>query len=190
MSRCFFVKCEDYLDLAAFQQLVQRHLGQDMTICLKEFAEDYGGELYIQGQSTRGIEIAKEDDSLAVRIPLLADYADFFLAKLFLDIFCRFLGEPVLDEDGQEVDVRSYFSDQTVQRLREEDAKLFCIMLKNIGEQLSLSCPSGEVIFGRAEADHFIQCQLDYTEMVQRLTSYIGGQLWGDSQDTAQLEQP
>ena len=35
MSRRYFVACEDYLDLEAFQGLVQRHLGDDTKLCLK-----------------------------------------------------------------------------------------------------------------------------------------------------------
>ena len=90
MSNSFYVRCQDYLDLEAIQQLVQRHFGQEMELCLNRGDRDYGGLFYIKGQSTCGVEVCKEDDDLVVRLPLLADYADFFLAKLFLDIFKLF----------------------------------------------------------------------------------------------------
>ena len=108
MSNSFYVRCQDYLDLEAIQQLVQRHFGQEMELCLNRGDRDYGGLFYIKGQSTCGVEVCKEDDDLVVRLPLLADYADFFLAKLFLDIFHQFLGEDVRQEDGQVVEVRDY----------------------------------------------------------------------------------
>ena len=117
-----------------------------------------------------------------VHIPLLADYADFFLGKLFLDIFHQFLEEDVLDEDGDVVEVREHFSDETVQQLRETDAQLFWHMLKNMTSPLTLSCVTKDVVFGRVEADHFLQCQLDFAELSQRLTAYLGGALCGDCQ--------
>lgn len=182
MSRQYFVACEDYLDLEAFQTLVQRHLGDDTKLCLKLQEQGYGGQFYIENQSIRGIAITKEEENLVVHVPLLADCADFFLAKLFLDIFHQFLEAAVLDEDGDEVEVREHFSDENVQRLRETDAKLFWHMLKSMDSSLTLSCVTGDVVFGKAEADHFLQCQLDFAELAQRLTSYIGGALWGGSE--------
>lgn len=182
MSRYFYIDCQDYLDLESFQQLVQRHFGQEMELCLNKGDKDYGGLFYIKGQSTRGIEIDKEGDRLRLHVPLLADYADFFLAKLFLDIFHRFLGEDVLDEDGDVVDVRDYFCDENIQQLRELDSRVFLVMLKNMKDNITLAAPAGEVVFGKVEAEHFIQCQLDATELTQRLTSFIGGCQWGDSE--------
>lgn len=181
MSRCYYIKCEDYLDLEAFQVLVQRHLGEETRICLKLQEEVYGGQFYIEGQSTRGIEISRNQESMVVRIPLLADYADFFLGKLFLDIFHQFLGQDVLDEDGSVIEVREYFSDETVQKMRELDSQIFCHLLKNMDSELTLSCVVSDVVFGKGEAEHFIQCQLNLAELTQRLTSYIGGAQWGDS---------
>ena len=119
MGRCYRIACEDYLDLEAFQELVQKHLGGQARLCLSLREGECGGRYYIEGQSTRGVEVYKEGDFLVVRIPLLADYADFFLGKLFLDIFCQFLGEQVLDQEGGRLDVREYFSDETVQQLRD-----------------------------------------------------------------------
>ena len=183
MSRQYFIACEDYLDLEAFQALVQRHLGEDTKLCLKLQKQGYSGQFYIENQSIRGITITQEEENLVVHIPLLADYADFFLGKLFLDIFHQFLSAAVLDEDGDEVDVREYFCDENVQQLRETDAKLFWHMLKNMDSSLTLSCVTKDVVFGKAEADHFLQCQLDFTELAQRLTTYLGGALWGDTQE-------
>ena len=182
MSRCYYIKCEDYLDLEAFQVLVQRHLGEETRICLKLQEEVYGGQFYIEGQSTRGIEISRNQESMVVRIPLLADYADFFLGKLFLDIFCQFLGEQVLDQEDGRLDVREYFSDETVQQLRETDSRIFLAMLKNMSGSITLACPVSDVVFGRVEAEHFVQCQLDPAELTRRLTSHIGGIQWGGSE--------
>lgn len=183
MSRRYFVACEDYLDLEAFQTLVQRHLGDDTKLYLKLQEQGYSGQFYIENQSIRGITITQEEENLVVHIPLLADYADFFLGKLFLDIFHQFLSAEVLDEDGDVVEVREYFSDENVQQLRETDAKIFWHMLKNMTSPLTLSCVTKDVVFGKMEADHFLQCQLDFAELNQRLTAYIGGALWGDSQE-------
>lgn len=183
MSRRYFVACEDYLDLEAFQTLVQRHLGDDTKLYLKLQEQGYSGQFYIENQSIRGITITQEEENLVVHIPLLADYADFFLGKLFLDIFHQFLSAEVLDEDGDVVEVREYFSDENVQQLRETDAKIFWHMLKNMTSPLTLSCVTKDVVFGKMEADHFLQCQLDFAELSQRLTAYIGGALWGDSQE-------
>lgn len=188
MSHCYYIKCEDYLDLEAFQGLVQRHLGEETRICLKLQEEAYGGQFYIDGQSTRGIEISKEQENIVVRIPLLADYADFFLGKLFLDIFHQFLGQDVLDEEGNIIEVREYFSDETVQKMRELDSQIFCHLLKNMDSELTLSCVVSDVLFGKGEAEHFIQCQLDLAELTQRLTSYIGGVQWGDSESEDSIE--
>ena len=182
MSRRYFVACEDYLDLEAFQSLVQRHLGEDTKLCLKLQEQGDGGQFYIENQSIRGITISHEEGKLVVHIPLLADYADFFLGKLFLDIFHQFLEEVVLDEDGDVVEVREHFSDENVQQLRETDAQLFWHMLKNMTSPLTLSCVTKDVVFGRVEAEHFLQCQLDFAELAQRLTAYLGGALWGDCQ--------
>ena len=159
MGRCYRIACEDYLDLEAFQELVQKHLGGQARLCLRLREEEYGGRYYIEGQSTRGVEVYKEGDFLVVRIPLLADYADFFLGKLFLDIFCQFLGEQVLDQEGGRLDVREYFSDETVQQLRETDSRIFLAMLKNMSGSITLACPVSDVVFGRVEAEHFVQCQ-------------------------------
>ena len=182
MSRQYFIACEDYLDLEAFQTLVQRHLGDDTKLCLKLQEQGYSGQFYIENQSIRGITITQEEENLVVHIPLLADYADFFLGKLFLDIFHQFLSAEVLDEDGDVVEVREYFSDENVQQLRETDAKIFWHMLKNMTSPLTLACVTKELVFDKAEADHFLQCQLDFAELAQRLTSYIGGALWGEVQ--------
>lgn len=182
MGRCYRIACEDYLDLEAFQELVQKHLGGQARLCLRLREEEYGGRYYIEGQSTRGVEVYKEGDFLVVRIPLLADYADFFLGKLFLDIFCQFLGEQVLDQEGGRLDVREYFSDETVQQLRETDSRIFLAMLKNMSGSITLACPVSDVVFGRVEAEHFVQCQLDPAELTRRLTSHIGGIQWGGSE--------
>lgn len=139
MSNSFYVRCQDYLDLEAIQQLVQRHFGQEMELCLNRGDRDYGGLFYIKGQSTCGVEVCKEDDDLVVRLPLLADYADFFLAKLFLDIFHQFLGEDVRQEDGQVVEVRDYFSDETIQQLRDQDSRIFGLMLKDAAHDITIS---------------------------------------------------
>lgn len=181
MSNSFYVRCQDYLDLEAIQQLVQRHFGQEMELCLNKGDRDYGGLFYIKGQSTCGVEICKEDDDLVVRLPLLADYADFFLAKLFLDIFHQFLGEDVRQEDGQVVQVRDYFSDQEVQRLRDQDSRIFGLMLKDAVHDINIPGVVRQVRFGRQEAEYFSQFQLDSSELTQRLTSFIGGIQWGDS---------
>ena len=183
MSRQYFIACEDYLDLEAFQTLVQRHLGDDTKLYLKLQEQGYSGQFYIENQSIRGITITQEEENLVVHIPLLADYADFFLGKLFLDIFHQFLSAEVLDEDGDVVEVREYFSDENVQQMRNTDAQLFWHMLKNMDSSLTLSCVTKDVVFGKMEADHFLQCQLDFAELSQRLTAYIGGALWGDSQE-------
>lgn len=182
MSNSFYVRCQDYLDLEAIQQLVQRHFGQEMELCLNRGDRDYGGLFYIKGQSTCGVEVCKEDDDLVVRLPLLADYADFFLAKLFLDIFHQFLGEDVRQEDGQVVEVRDYFSDETIQQLRDQDSRIFGLMLKDAAHDITISGAVRQVCFGRQEAEYFSQCQLDPTELTQRLTSFIGGMQWGDSE--------
>ena len=188
MSRRYFVACEDYLDLEAFQGLVQRHLGDETKLCLKLQEQGYGGQFYIENQSIRGITITQEEENLVVHIPLLADYADFFLGKLFLDIFHQFLSAEVLDEDGDVVEVREYFSDENVQQLRETDAKIFWHMLKNMTSPLTLACVTKELVFDKAEADHFLQCQLDFAELAQRLTSYIGGALWGEVQEDGSVD--
>lgn len=190
MGRCYRIACEDYLDLEAFQALVQRHLGDTTKLCLKLQEQGYGGQFYIENQSIRGIAITKEEENLVVHIPLLADYADFFLGKLFLDIFHQFLEAEVLDEDGDVVEVREYFSDENVQQLRETDAKIFWHMLKNMTSPLTLACVTKELVFDKAEADHFLQCQLDFAELAQRLTSYIGGALWGEVQDEPPADSP
>ncbi len=182
MGRCYRISCEDYLDLEAFQDLVQKHLGGQVRLCLKLREEEYGGLFYIEGQSTRGMEVYKEGGFLVVRIPLLADYADFFLGRLFLDIFCQFLGAAVLDSEGNCLDVREYFSDEAVQRLRETDSRMFLAMLKNMGDSITLACPVADVVFGRVEAGHFLQCQLDSAELTRRLTSHIGGVQWGGTE--------
>lgn len=188
MSRRYFVACEDYLDLEAFQTLVQRHLGDDTKLYLKLQEQGYSGQFYIENQSIRGITITQEEENLVVHIPLLADYADFFLGKLFLDIFHQFLSAEVLDEDGDVVEVREYFSDENVQQMRNTDAQLFWHMLKNMDSSLTLSCVTKDVVFGKMEADHFLQCQLDFAELSQRLTAYIGGALWGDSQEDGSVD--
>ncbi len=188
MSRRYFVACEDYLDLEAFQTLVQRHLGDDTKLYLKLQEQGYSGQFYIENQSIRGITITQEEENLVVYIPLLADYADFFLGKLFLDIFHQFLSAEVLDEDGDVVEVREYFSDENVQQMRNTDAQLFWHMLKNMDSSLTLSCVTKDVVFGKMEADHFLQCQLDFAELSQRLTAYIGGALWGDSQEDGSVD--
>ena len=186
MSRYFYIDCEDYLDLEAFHLLVQKHLGYGTKLRLKLRDEGYGGQFYIEGQSTRGIEVDKEGDRLRLHVPLLADYADFFLAKLFLDIFHQFLSAAVLDEDGDEVVVREHFSDENIQQLREMDSRVFLVMLKNMTDSITLAAPVAEVVFGKVEAEHFIQCQLDAMELTQRLTSYIGGCQWGESEDAGE----
>lgn len=188
MSRQYFIACEDYLDLEAFQTLVQRHLGDDTKLYLKLQEQGYSGQFYIENQSIRGITITQEEENLVVHIPLLADYADFFLGKLFLDIFHQFLSAEVLDEDGDVVEVREYFSDENVQQMRNTDAQLFWHMLKNMDSSLTLSCVTKDVVFGKMEADHFLQCQLDFAELSQRLTAYIGGALWGDSQEDGSVD--
>lgn len=175
------IVCEDYLDLEAFQDLVQKHLGEQVRLRLKLREGEYGGLYYIEGQSTCGVEVCKEDDDLVVRLPLLADYADFFLAKLFLDIFHQFLGEDVRQEDGQVVQVRDYFSDQEVQRLRDQDSRIFGLMLKDAAHDINIPGAVRQVCFGRQEAEYFSQFQLDSSELTQRLTSFIGGIQWGDS---------
>ena len=188
MSRRYFVACEDYLDLEAFQTLVQRHLGDDTKLYLKLQEQGYSGQFYIENQSIRGITITQEEENLVVHIPLLADYADFFLGKLFLDIFHQFLSAEVLDEDGDVVEVREYFSDENVQQMRNTDAQLFWHMLKNMDSSLTLSCVTKDVVFGKMEADHFPQCQLDFAELSQRPTAYNGGALWGDSQEDGSVD--
>lgn len=181
MGRCYRIACEDYLDLRAFQSLVQKHLGDGEKLCLRLREEEYGGLFYLERQSTRGVEVYKEEGFLVVQIPLLADYADFFLGKLFLDIFHQFLGEQVLDDEGVVVQVHDHFSDDQIMRMRETDSQMFWHMLKGMKEGLTLSGVVADVSFGRIEADHFLQCQLDPAELTRRLTSYIGGIQWGDT---------
>ncbi|MBO7174239.1 MAG: hypothetical protein J6V57_00630, partial [Spirochaetaceae bacterium] len=67
---------------------------------------------------------------------------------------------------------------------------IFWHMLKNMTSPLTLACVTKELVFDKAEADHFLQCQLDFAELAQRLTSYIGGALWGEVQGEGPADSP
>ena len=55
-------------------------------------------------------------------------------------------------------------------------------MLKDAAHDITISGAVRQVCFGRQEAEYFSQCQLDPTELTQRLTSFNGGMQWGGSE--------
>ena len=128
MSRCFYIKCEDgFVNLEAVQENVQKLLNEGYTVKMEEYepTEGQGGCFYIEGESSRGVHVYKEDDNILVKINILCNYSDYVVARIILDMFSQVFEQDVLDDENEVINVREYFTDEKIQKLREEDANNF-----------------------------------------------------------------
>ena len=137
MSRCFYVKCEDgFVNLEAVQENTQEVLNEGYTVKMEEYepTEGQGGCFYIEGESSRGVHVYKEDDNILVKINILCNYSDYVVARIILDMFSQVFEQDVLDDENEVINVREYFTDEKIQKLREEDANNFYTVLKTVVE--------------------------------------------------------
>lgn len=134
MSRCYYLKSENFINLEAVQETVQKLMNEGFTVKLEEFepSEGEGGCFYIEGEAARGIQVFYEDDSIVVKINTLCNYADYIMAKIILDILGNALEKEIIDEEDNVIVADEYFTDEQIQELREGDAKTVLVALKNI----------------------------------------------------------
>ncbi len=136
MSRCYYLKTENFVQLDAVLGLTQMLIKDEYTVKVKEFdgPEGEGGCYYIEGVAARGILVYHEDDSIVVEIQALCNYADYTIAEVLLDILGNIFRQEIIDDDGKVIVVDKYFTKEKIQELREADALAALSDLKELEE--------------------------------------------------------
>ena len=120
MSRCYYLKSENFINLEAVQETAQKMMKEGFSIKLDVFEPSEGDQVFY------------EDESIVVKINTLCNYADYIMAKIILDILGNALEKETIDEEDNVIVADEYFTDEKIQQLREDDAKTVLVALKNI----------------------------------------------------------
>ena len=136
MSRCYYLKTENFVQLDAVLGLTQMLIKDEYTVKVKEFdgPEGEGGCYYIEGVAARGILVYHEDDSIVVEIQALCNYADYTIAEVLLDILGNIFRQEIINDDGKVIVADKYFTKEKIQELREADALAALSDLKELEE--------------------------------------------------------
>lgn len=176
MSMCFYLKSEDFINLEAVKETAQEMINKNFSIKLDEYdsSESEGGCFYIEKESTRGVHIFYEDDSIVVKINTLCNYADFILAKLILHILEIALEIEIKDEENFSINVDEYFTDEKIQELRENDAQIVLTSLKNlVKDNMQIFGVVRQVYFGKDITKELIKYENDLKSLVNFFDTVI-----------------
>lgn len=156
MSRCYYLDHKGSIDLDAVlkiaQKMVQEIINESFTVQLEKYqpSDEEGGCFYIEGQSARGVQFFYEDKNIVVKINTLSNYADYILAKIILLMLSIALEEEIIDEEDFHIEADEYFTDENIQKLREDEAKTVLTVLKTaVKDTLQFPCVVRKVYFGK-----------------------------------------
>lgn len=98
MSRCYYLKSENFINLEAVQETAQKMMNEGFSIKLDVFepSEGEGGCFYIEGEAARGIQVFYEDESIVVKElapKLFKRDSDFEFADDFTIVFPKLEGK-------------------------------------------------------------------------------------------------
>ena len=176
MSRCYYLKSENFINLEAVQETAQKLMNEGFTVKLDEFepSEGEGGCFYIEGEAARGIQVFYEDDSIVVKINTLCNYADYIMAKIILDILGNALEKEIIDEEDNVIVADEYFTDEQIQELREGDAKTVLVALKNIvKDNMQIFGVFRKIYFGQGITQELVKYEDNPKALVKVFDSII-----------------
>lgn len=173
MSRCYYVKSEDPINLEALSDMIQDKLKNGFKVRMKYLNEKKETAcFYIEGQAARGIYVSHDDDCIVVEIQSLCNYADYAIAKVILYLLKIYIDENVTDEEGKLLDPKDYFTDEKIEELREEDAKRFLAELKTIEDDcLQIPGVIRSVYLGKKMTGELLQYENEPQTLVRAFNS-------------------
>lgn len=177
MSRSYFLKTEYSVDFIGMQETLKM-LHHEYIIAYKELEPSEGEEsvacFYIKGESARGVHIINKEGEIVIKINSLCNFIDYALARQILTIERDYLNTPVIDEDGREIILEEYFTDEKIQELREEDAKTVLVALKNIvQDNMQIFGVVRKIYFGQGLTQELVKYENDPKALADAFESII-----------------
>lgn len=176
MSRCYYLKSENFINLDAVLEMAQKMINEDFTVKLDVFepSEGEGGCFYIEGEAARGVQVFYEDDSIVVKINSLCNYADYIMAKIILDMLEHALETEIIDEEDNVIVADEYFTDEKIQKLREDDAKTVLVALKTIvKDNMQILGVIRKIYFGKEITKELLKYEKDSKTLAKIFDSII-----------------
>lgn len=135
MSKCYYVECNDsFINFKALQEVLQGRIPKDLTVKVEEYdpSEGQGGCFYIEKNAACGVHVFKEGRSVVVKIRALCNHYDYLIAMIILESLERTFEKNVIDEDGNAINTREYFTNERIENLRETNAMTVYTTLKTL----------------------------------------------------------
>ena len=176
MGRCYYLKSENFINLDAVLEMAQKMINEDFTVKLDVFepSEGEGGCFYIEGEAARGVQVFYEDDSIVVKINSLCNYADYIMAKIILDMLEHALEKEIIDEEDNVIVADDYFTDEKIQKLREDDAKTVLVALKTIvKDNMQIFGVVRKIYFGKDITKELLKYEKNSKTLVKIFDSII-----------------
>ncbi len=176
MSRCYYVKEDGFVNLEAVRDNLQEMMNEGFTVKLDEYdqSEGEGGCLYVDGEAARGVYVYKEDENIVVKLNVLCNYADYVVARIILDMFNQVFEKDIIDEEGEVISPREYFTDEKIQELQESDAKMTLTALDKVMEDnMQIFGVVRKVYFGTDIRDELLKYENDPKTLVNIINSVI-----------------
>ncbi len=147
MSRCFYVTFDEEVDFSGWdiskiKKIVQDAFQNGTVVDAVSIENGYGARFSCRGESIRGVEVCQmAADEIEVRLPVLSNYADYYLGSMLVAFFYKIEGAAVCDEDDNAFDVVHYFSYDNISKMIGEDAKTFLAFLSS-SEKFPIEIPA------------------------------------------------
>lgn len=159
MGRCYYLKNENFVKLDAVLNLLQKVFDdKKCKIKLIEFnpSEVDGGLYYMEGESTRGVQLTYENDSIVVRLNVLCNVPDYIIAKFIMYLLSQSMEKDFVDKKGNVINPEEYFTEANIQDLMEKDAKtVMSSLIKMEDRYITIPGIVRNVYLGRKIVDFF-----------------------------------
>ena len=134
MSRCFYFKAENLLGnessaLTFIKNAISDKLSKSYDVRFVAFENEFGGRFWIEGESSRGIEIFCDDVEFTIKANVLSNKADYVLCANLIDAMGSFLKETAHDEEDEIVNPSEYFSNERIFNFMLSDCKAISALL-------------------------------------------------------------
>lgn len=175
MSRCYYLKKKGVINFPILQKALQEVINDKFTVKLEEYepTEGEGALIYIENKSSRGVHVFYDNDNVVIKINILSNYEDYILAKSIMYFLASGFKQKATDEEDSEIEPLEYFTDEKIQKLREEDAKTFLAVLKNAKDNIQILGVARKIYFGKTLAKKLLNYESDPKSLVSVIESVI-----------------
>lgn len=178
MSRCYWVKSEDFVNLKTVRRELQKSIGKDFAVKVDKYEDEPGGRFYIENEAARGVEVYKDEDEVVVKVNALGNHADYVVAKMILDYLCKSVKAEVFGENDEIIAAPlEYFTDEKIQELREQDCGTFFLALNLImKDEMQIDGVLRKVYFGKgmlAELSKHKDNPAELVEIFEKMVRHV-----------------